>query len=170
MKPPTQRPLAVVMGVGGSGKTVVGSALAQRLELPFRDADSFHSQANIDKMTAGHPLDDDDRAPWLAAIGKWLSEHRQEGAIVTCSALKRAYRDAIRAAAGEIPFLHLDGPREVVAVRVAHRPDYFLPASLVSSQFETLEPLQADEPGLRVDFTRPIDDLVEELALFLGQL
>jgi gluconokinase len=162
--------LAIVMGVNGSGKSVVGSALAQRLGLAFRDADSFHSQANIDKMAAGHPLDDSDRAPWLAAIGAWLGRHRQSGAIVTCSALKRKYRDAIRAAVGDLPFLHLDGPVEVVEQRVAGRPDHFMPACLVRSQLEALEHLQPDEVGVRVDFTRPVEEIVDELTSWLGGL
>lgn len=162
-----KRPLAVVMGVAGSGKTVVGSALAERLGLPFRDADTFHPAANVQKMAAGHPLDDQDRAPWLQAVGAWLADHRATGAIVTCSALKRRYRDALRQAAGDLPFLHLDGPRDVVATRVAQRVDHFMPASLVDSQYEALEPLEPDEPGLRADFTRPVQDLVEEFARFL---
>lgn len=159
--------LAVVMGVAGSGKTVVGSALAARLGVPFRDADSFHPQANIDKMASGHPLDDEDRAPWLQAIGEWLAGRRGQGAVVTCSALKRKYRDALRDAAGDIPFLHLEGPREVVARRVADRADHFMPASLVASQYAALEPLEPDEAGLRADFTRPVEDLVDQFARYL---
>lgn len=160
-------PLAVVMGVAGSGKTLVGSALAERLALPFRDADAFHPPANIARMAAGQPLDDADRAPWLAAVGAWLAEHRETGAIVTCSALKRRYRDALRATAGDVPFLHLDGPREVVAQRVARREDHFMPASLVDSQYEALEPLEPDERGLCADFTRPVAELVAEFVRFL---
>lgn len=162
-------PVAVVMGVCGSGKSSVAEALAGRLGVEFRDADTFHPQANIDKMSAGHPLDDHDREPWLDAIGAWLSAHRAAGAIATCSSLKRAYRDRLRQSAPEVRFLHLDGPRDVVLERVASRPDHFMPTSLVDSQYADLEPLQSDEIGLRVDFVQPIESLVDEFALYLNE-
>lgn len=159
--------IAILMGVAGSGKSVSGSALAERLGLPFRDADEFHPQANIDKQAAGIPLDDDDRRPWLAAIGAWLYEHRETGAIVTCSALKRQYRDQLRDASPGVPFLHLEGPEAVAATRVGSRPGHFMPASLVRSQYETLEPLQADEIGLVIDFTLPVDEIVDAFVAYL---
>ena len=165
----TVRPHRIaVMGVAGSGKTTVGSALAARLGLPFADADEFHPPANVAKMRAGHPLDDTDRLPWLHALGNWLADH-PSGGVVTCSALKVAYRDLLRAHAPDLTFLHLAGGADVVTARVAARTDHFMPASLVSSQLELLEPLRPDEAGVVADLTRPVDDLVDELStLFRG--
>ena len=102
-------PLVVVMGVAGSGKTTVGTALAQQLCLDYADADTFHDKANVAKMAAGYPLDDDDRSPWLQSIGQWLAAHEQTGGVASCSALRRRYRDVLRAAAPRVRFLHLDG-------------------------------------------------------------
>src|SRR3982750_1482905 len=107
-------PPVVVMGVSGSGKSTVGAALAQRLRVPFADADDFHPLANIAKMTAGHALDDTDRHPWLEAIGEWLAAHAEGGGVMSCSALKRAYRDQLRRHAPAVEFLHLHGTREVI--------------------------------------------------------
>jgi gluconokinase len=157
--------LVVVMGVTGSGKSTVGVALAERMGVPFADADDFHSPANVAKMRAGTPLDDDDRLPWLRAIGEWLAAHREGGAVVTCSALKRAYRDILREAAPDIVFLHLDGDRETVRRRVAGRPGHFMPESLVQSQFDALQPLQEDERGVVIDFGLSVDEIVRR---FLG--
>ena len=151
----------VVMGVSGSGKSTVGAALAQRLRVPFADADDFHPPANIAKMTAGVPLDDDDRHPWLELIGDWLAEHR-DGGVMSCSALKRKYRDQLRRHLPAVRFLHLSGSVGVVARRQASRPGHFMPASLVASQFETLEPLQPDERGITIDIDQSIDSIVEE--------
>jgi gluconokinase len=156
--------LVVVMGVSGSGKSTVGTALAARWGVPFADADDFHSPENVTKMSAGTPLDDADRLPWLRSIGVWLAEHREGGAVVTCSALKRAYRDALREAAPDAVFLHLDGDKETVRARVAARTGHFMPESLVDSQFDALEPLGADERGVVVDFARPVADIVDEAA------
>jgi gluconokinase len=154
--------LVVVMGVTGSGKSTVGKALAQRWEVPFADADDFHSPASVEKMRAGVPLDDSDRMPWLRSIGEWLAEQR--GAVVTCSALRRVYRDVLREAAPDVVFLHLDGDKETARQRVANRPGHFMPESLVDSQFAALEPLGADERGLVADFARPVDEIVDEVA------
>jgi gluconokinase len=156
--------LIVVMGVTGCGKSTVGLALAERLGVPFGDADDFHSAANVAKMAAGSPLDDADRLPWLRAIGTWLAAHAATGAVASCSALKRAYRDVLREAAPEVRFVHLHGDRETVRRRVAGRAGHFMPESLVASQFAALEPLGADENGLVLDFTRPVGELVEEAA------
>lgn len=153
-------PLLTVMGVSGSGKTTVGAALAQRLRVPFADADDFHPPENVAKMSAGIPLDDADRFPWLEHIGAWLADHAADGGVVSCSALRRSYRDVLRAAAPGQLFVHLAGSPEVIARRVAGRPGHFMPASLVESQFATLEPLGADEHGLTLDLDRPVDDLV----------
>jgi gluconokinase len=154
-------PLVVAMGVSGSGKSTVGAALAQRLRVPFADADDFHPPANIAKMTAGEPLDDNDRHPWLEAIGEWLVAHNESGGVMSCSALKRKYRDQLRHHEHDTEFLHLHGTREVIARRQASRPGHFMPASLLDSQFATLEPLAPDERGLVVDVDQSIDAIVQ---------
>lgn len=150
----------VVMGVSGSGKSTVGAALAQRLRVPFADADDFHPPANIAKMTAGEALDDDDRYPWLEAIGEWLAQHGG-GGVMSCSALKRKYRDQLRRHCPDVEFLHLSGTPEVIGRRQASRPGHFMPASLLASQFATLEPLEADERGTAIDVDQNIDSIVE---------
>jgi gluconokinase len=160
-------PLVVVMGVAGSGKTTVGAALAQRLCLDFADADAFHDKANVAKMAAGHALDDDDRSPWLAAIGQWLAAHDQSGGVASCSALRRRYRDVLRAAAPRVKFLHLDGDPQVLTQRVAERLNHFMPASLVTSQLETLEPLGSDESGRALNLSDSVDDIVAEFITTL---
>jgi gluconokinase len=153
------RPI-VVMGVSGSGKSTVGAALAQRLRVPFADADDFHPEANIAKMTAGQPLNDEDRRPWLDAIGDWLKAHA-DGGVVSCSALKRDYRDRLRDHFADAEFVHLDGTHEVIARRQASRPGHFMPASLLDSQFATLEPLEPDEHGLVIDVDQSVDAIVQ---------
>lgn len=161
-------PLVVMMGVSGSGKTTVGAALAQRLRVPFADADDFHPPENIAKMSAGVPLTDDDREPWLRTIAAWLHAHTAGGGVVSCSALKRSYRDLLRSDAAHAVFLHLHGDRDTLAARVAGRPGHFMPAALIDSQFRTLEPLQADEEGAALDVSDPVDDLVEQSLQFLA--
>jgi len=155
------------MGVAGSGKTTVGRALAARLGLPYADSDDFHPATNVAKMRAGRPLDDQDRQPWLRAVGAWLGDH-PDGGVVSCSALRHEYRDHLRVAAPDAVFLHLAGDADVVTARVAARTDHFMPASLVGSQLELLEPLGADETGLVADLTRPVDELVDELTHRFG--
>lgn len=150
----------VVMGVSGSGKSTVGAALAQRLRVPYADADDFHPQANIDKMSAGHPLTDEDRYPWLERIGQWLADHHG-GGVMSCSALKRSYRDQLRRHEPDTVFLHLSGSHEVIARRQASRPGHFMPPELLASQFATLEPLGPDEPGVVIDVAQDIDGIVE---------
>jgi gluconokinase len=154
-------PLVVVMGVSGSGKTTVGVALARRLGMPFSDADDFHSPENKAKMAAGIPLTDDDRAPWLESVAAWLADHADTGGVVSCSALRRAYRDVLRGDRPRTVFLHLHGDREVLAARLAARPGHFMPATLLDSQLATLEPLQADETGQVLDVALPVDTLVD---------
>ena len=150
----------VVMGVSGSGKSTVGAALAQRLRVPFVDADTLHPPANIAKMAAGEPLDDDDRYPWLERVGEWLADHR-DGGVVSCSALKRKYRDQLRAHCPQVEFLHLSGSAEVIGRRLAARTGHFMPAALLRSQFDTLEPLGADEAGVTVDVDHDVDAIVD---------
>ena len=155
-----RKPLVVVMGVSGSGKSTVGAQLAPRLGVPFADADSFHPRANIEKMSAGTPLTDEDRAPWLASMADWLSQHAANGAVLVCSALKRRYRDRLRQTSSRLFFLHLDGSYELISGRLAKREGHFMPAGLLRSQFEALEPLEADESGAVV----PIGGTVEQTA------
>ena len=151
----------VVMGVSGSGKSTVGAALAQRLRVPFADADDFHPAANVAKMTSGQALNDDDRYPWLDAIGEWLAEHCGDGGVMSCSALKRKYRDQLRRHCPDVEFLHLSGSLEVIGKRQASRPGHFMPASLLASQFDTLEPLESDERGIVIDVDQDIDSIVD---------
>lgn len=151
----------VVMGVSGSGKSTVGAALAQRLRVPFADADDFHPPANIAKMSAGEALNDDDRHPWLEAIGEWLAARGADGGVMSCSALKRTYRDQLRVHCARIEFLHLSGTPDVISKRQASRPGHFMPASLLKSQFDTLEPLEPDEHGIAVDVDQSIDAIIE---------
>ncbi|GLP80897.1 gluconokinase [Mycobacterium antarcticum] len=156
-------PPIVVMGVSGSGKSTVGAALAQRLRVPFADADDFHPEANIEKMTAGHALDDVDRRPWLDAIGRWLADH-PDGGVMSCSALKRAYRDQLRDHCADVAFLHLAGTPELIGRRQASRPGHFMPASLLASQFATLEPLTEDENGVDISVDQDIDSIIDEFV------
>ncbi len=143
----THRELIVVMGVSGCGKTTVGRALARALGLPFLEGDALHDARSIAKMSRGKPLDDEDRAPWLDAIGRALgaASRYPEGLVVACSALKRAYRDRLRAVAGGVRFVFLEAPQPLIERRVAARHHPFMPQSLVASQFRTLEPPAAPE-------------------------
>ena len=154
------------MGVSGAGKSAVGAALADRLGIPFADADAFHPAANIAKMSAGTPLDDADRYPWLAAVGEWLANH--DSGVMTCSALKRRYRDQLRSHRTDIEFLHLTGSPQLIGNRQAARPGHFMPASLVRSQFDTLEPLEPDEHGMTIDVGQSIEAVVETFVRYLS--
>lgn len=155
------------MGVSGSGKSTVGAALAQRLRVPFADADDFHPDANIAKMSAGEALNDDDRLPWLDSIGRWLADH-SSGGVMSCSALKRAYRDQLRDHCADVGFLHLSGTPDVIGRRQASRPGHFMPASLLKSQFDTLEPLEADERGVAIDVAQNIDSIIDNYVSQTG--
>lgn len=148
------------MGVSGSGKSTVGAALAQRLRVPFADADDLHPEANIAKMSRGEALDDHDRYPWLEQVGAWLAAH-PDGGVMSCSALRRKYRDQLRHHAPGTEFVLLAGSREVIERRQASRPGHFMPASLLTSQLATLEPLEPDEGGLVLDVNQSVDELVE---------
>jgi gluconokinase len=158
----------VVMGVSGCGKSTVGAALGDALDIAFIDGDQLHPVANIAKMSRGEPLTDDDRWPWLAAVGATLAG--PDGGVVACSALKRAYRDLIRrTSGGPVRFLLLDGTPEEMTRRLGKRPGHFMPASLVASQFATLEPPAPEETDiLVVDATAPIADLIAAAQAFLA--
>lgn len=158
-------PAIVMMGVSGSGKTTVGEALAARLGVRFRDADEFHPQANVDKMSAGIPLTDDDRWPWLDAIAKSIQVTPPgEPIVVSCSALKRVYRARILKAAGRpVLFVHLDGGRALLAERLKGRKGHFFPPSLLDSQLRTLEPATVGEPILRVPIDIPVESQVDAI-------
>ncbi|MEV0963644.1 MULTISPECIES: gluconokinase [unclassified Streptomyces] len=143
--------VVVVMGVSGTGKTTVGVLLAEALGVPYAEGDDFHSAHAIAKMSAGVPLDDADREPWLDAVGRWAHGRSGLGGVVSCSALRRAYRDRLRAAAPDVEFLHLTGDRALIERRTAEREGHFMPTALLDSQFAALEPLQDDEAGVAVD-------------------
>lgn len=143
----------ILMGVSGTGKTSVAQALHQKYGWPYAEGDAFHPPENIAKMQAGAPLTDADRAPWLASIATWMTEQSVKGhnTLVTCSSLKRAYRDILRAAQGDVLFIHLTGEQELLAQRMNARQGHFMPASLLTSQFATLEQLNSDEAGTVID-------------------
>ena len=166
----SERPVhLVVMGVAGCGKSVVGACLAAQLGIPLIEGDDYHPQANIDKMREGVPLQDADRAQWLVRLAQELQLH-PEGAVLTCSALKRAYRDTLRAAVPGLRFLHLALTPHQALERVASRTDHFYPPSLVASQFEALEDPRG-EPGVQVaDACRHVDRVVAEAVQWLRPL
>jgi gluconokinase len=160
----------IVMGVAGAGKSTVAAALAARLGCEVADADDFHPPSNVAKMSAGVPLEDADRWPWLEAIAAWIRAHDQAGrtAVVTCSALKRAYRDLLRAASPHGVFVHLTGSAELLAERIGGRRGHFMPPGLLASQLATLEPLGADEPGFAIDVTPAPEALADAILTHLG--
>ncbi len=162
--------VVVVMGVAGTGKTTIGPLLAARLGVPYAEGDDFHPPANIAKMSAGTPLTDEDRWPWLDAIGDWAHGRAGLGGVVSSSALKRAYRDRLRAAAPGVVFVHLTGSRELIEDRMAHRQGHFMPMALLDSQFATLQPLQADEAGVAVDVAGTPEEITERAAKALWDL
>ncbi|MEU3980081.1 gluconokinase [Streptomyces sp. NPDC026672] len=160
----------VVMGVAGTGKTTISPLLAARLGVPYAEGDDFHPEANIAKMTAGVPLDDEDRWPWLDAIGAWALGRAGLGGVVSCSALKRSYRDRLRAAAPGVVFVHLSGDRALVEDRMSLRQGHFMPTALLDSQFATLQPLQADEAGVTVDVSGSPEEITERAERALAAL
>jgi gluconokinase len=160
----------VVMGISGSGKTTIATALAERLGWTFAEADEFHPAANIEKMSAGTPLTDDDRWPWLEAMRDWMSGEARVGrsTVVTCSALKRSYRDLLDGADGDVRFVHLSGDPELIRERMKTRSGHFMPASLLPSQISTLEPLEDDEQGFALDNTGTPAEVVTRIVDELG--
>ncbi len=161
----------VLMGVSGCGKTTVAQRLAERLHWAFEEGDALHPPANVAKMAAGQPLDDADRAPWLARVADWVDARLAAGecGVITCSALKRSYRAAIARRGSGVEFVYLHGSRELIAARLATRHGHFMPSSLLASQFATLEEPAADEPAIRVEIgaapAAVADDIVAALGL-----
>ena len=161
----------VLMGVAGSGKTTVAAILAERLGWAFEEGDALHPPENVEKMRAGHPLDDADRAPWLARVADWIAGRLDAGAcgVITCSALKRRYREAIARGRGGVLFVHLSGSRDEIADRLAARQGHFMPPSLLASQLETLEAPGPDEPAIRVDVGPPPHAIADTVVAALLQ-
>lgn len=149
-----RQPVLVVMGVSGSGKSTMAALLAGQLGWDFLEGDDLHPDANVEKMAAGTPLTDDDRWPWLDTVSSWIIEHAMADVpgIITCSALKRKYRDVLREQ--NVVFVHLVGTKQLLGARMSARLDHFMPTALLDSQMETLEPLHDDEPGLLIDASR----------------
>lgn len=157
----------VIMGVAGCGKSTVGEALAGRGVITYADGDDLHPAENIAKMSSGQPLDDNDRRPWLIRVGQALAEG-PDSAAIGCSALKRIYRDLIRdQVPGEVHFLHLAAPKEVIAARMAVRKGHFMPLALLDSQFAALEQLGDDEMGTVIDISHPVDAVVDAAAAYV---
>jgi len=153
------------MGVSGCGKSSIGLQLASALEVPFLEGDTYHSYANVAKMTAGVPLTDADRADWLEALHNEIRDARlrNSGLVLSCSSLKRRYRDLLRSADPELRFAHLAGPRQLIADRMAARKDHYMPPALLDSQLATLEPLQDDEAGIVLDIAQAPEELVRQI-------
>ncbi|WP_247040678.1 gluconokinase [Arthrobacter rhizosphaerae] len=163
------RPM-VVMGVSGSGKSVLGSALGQSLGLPFIDADDLHPASNKALMAAGTPLTDEDRIPWLNVVAATIADGVSKGqpSVVACSALKRSYRDLLRTQVPDLLLIYIDGAAELIASRLEAREHEFMPATLLASQLATLEPPQADEAHLRVPAELTVEEAVELIRNTLG--
>ncbi|MER7998918.1 gluconokinase [Streptomyces sp. NPDC095613] len=159
--------VVVVMGVAGTGKTTVGPLLAGTLGVPYAEGDEFHSPENVAKMASGVPLEDADRWPWLDSIGEWAHGRAGRGGVVSCSALKRAYRDRLRAAAPDVLFLHLTGDRELIGRRMAARKGHYMPTALLDSQFATLQDLGEDEAGVAVDVSGTPEEITERAVAAL---
>ena len=162
--------VAVIMGVSGSGKTTVGEALARRLGWLFQEGDALHPPENIAKMKAGHPLDDEDRAPWLAAVAAGIDAWRRQGerGVVTCSALKRHYRDIIIGNRRDVRLIYLAGSRQLIEGRLAGRRGHFMPAHLLDSQFVALEPPAPEEDAITVSIDASLDAIVAQIAAALS--
>lgn len=166
----TALPPLVVMGVSGCGKSTVGSLLGARLGVPFFDGDDFHPAANKAKMAGGVPLNDDDRAPWLAEIGAALASPAggAGSCIIACSALKRSYRDSLRSFAPDVVFIHLSGDATIISDRLSSREHEYMPGSLLASQLATLEPLRSDEAHVAVDIHEDPASLVDRIVQALA--
>jgi gluconokinase len=156
----------VIMGVSGCGKSTVGRLLADQRGAAYVEGDAFHPPENVAKMSAGQPLDDDDRGGWLRALRAQIGSARERGVglVISCSALRRRYRDLLREADPGLRFAHLDGPRELIAERLSARRDHYMPPLLLDSQLAALEPLEPGEQGLRLDIRRAPAELVREIV------
>jgi len=162
-------PVLVLMGVSGTGKSTVGAMLAGRLGWPFQEGDDLHPAANVEKMRRGHALTDDDRLPWLALVASWIDERIAAGepGIVTCSALKRSYRDVLRR--DEVVFVHFAGSRDLVLQRITQRQGHFMPPALLDSQFAALEPPGKDERVVEIDLSLPPAEQAALVAAAIGR-
>src|SRR3954463_173484 len=160
----------VVMGVSGAGKSTVAAELVRRLGWDFAEGDEFHPAENVAKMAAGHPLTDEDRWPWLRTLAAWIGEHEAAGknAVVTCSALKRRYRDVLREGHPSVWFAHVSAEPDLIQGRVAHRHHQYMPPSLLGSQLATLEPLDPDEPGAVVSGVAPPAQVADHVLAALS--
>jgi gluconokinase len=160
----------IVMGVSGSGKTTVAVGIADQLGWVFAEGDSFHPDANVEKMASGHPLTDADRWPWLRAIGEWIDDQNSRGnnVVVTCSALRRTYRDFLREGRTGMRLCHVFADEATIADRLKHREGHYMPASLLPSQLATLEPLGPDEPGVTVSAGPAPREVVADALRALG--
>jgi gluconokinase len=160
----------IVMGVSGSGKSTVATALAERLTWTFEDGDRFHPASNVAKMKSGHPLTDEDRWPWLKAIADEIERvcHAGGHIVIACSSLKRAYRDVLVRGRKDVRFVFLDGSQALIGDRLAHRKGHFMPPGLLDSQFKTLEPPQADERPITVSIDAPVEVIVSNIVAQLG--
>jgi gluconokinase len=158
------------MGVSGVGKSTIARRIAGALGWPFAEGDDFHPEANRQKMAAGIPLTDEDRWPWLRSIGAWMDERLAAGesAVVTCSALKRCYRDLLCEGRPTVRFCELDAPPDLIADRLVHRTGHYLPPALLPSQLAALEPLAEDEPGVHVSVAGQPDEIVQHALAALG--
>jgi gluconokinase len=154
------------MGVSGSGKSTIATALAERLSWTFEDGDRFHPASNVAKMHAGHPLTDEDRWPWLEAIADEIGRvcEARGQVVIACSALKRAYRDVLLRGRNDVRFVFLDGNQALIADRLARRKGHFMPPGLLDSQFKTLEPPQADEHPITVSIDAPVETIVNNIV------
>jgi gluconokinase len=158
------------MGVAGSGKTTVAAILAGRLGWAFEEGDDLHPPGNVQKMRAGHPLTDEDRGPWLDRVARWVDDRLEKGenGLITCSALKRAYRDVINRRGRGVVFVCLKGSRETIAARLAARHGHFMPTALLDSQFADLEPPDPEEPAIAFDVGPPPGVIAQEIMESLG--
>lgn len=158
------------MGVSGCGKSRIGARLAETRGIPFIEGDAFHSAGNVARMAAGIALTDADRRDWLQALRARLAE-RDGDVVLSCSALRRAYRDVLRGEGDDVQddvrFVHLAGARELLAERMGNRPGHYMPGSLLDSQLATLEPLQADEAGITLDIAATPEQLVEQIQAWI---
>ncbi|MFD0559150.1 gluconokinase [Stackebrandtia endophytica] len=156
----------IITGVSGSGKTTIGKGLAERLGWPYADADDFHPPHNVHKLTHGHPLTDEDRQPWLTAMGDWLDARHaaDESVVLSCSGLKRRYRDQLHDGRPQVHIVHLHGTVDLIAERLRHRHGHFMKAHMLEGQFSDLEDPQADEDILTVNVDQTPEAIVSEIV------